>query len=333
MKEKVTIIAEAGVNHNGSLKVAKKMVDIAIECKVDYIKFQTFKPEELVSKFAVKAEYQQKNMGSNESQLQMLQKLILSPDAFVELEQYCNKRQIKFLSTPFDIPSIEFLSNFNMDFWKIPSGEITNYPYLVKIAQTKKPVIMSTGMSHMNEIREALKVLRENGCSDVKLLHCNTEYPTPYEDVNLLAMEVMREEFKVVVGYSDHTLGIEIPIAAVALGATIIEKHFTLDKDSDGPDHKASLQPQELAEMVKAIRNTENSIGERKKEVSESERKNINIVRKSIVAKKKIAKGEILTEDNITTKRPADGINPMRWNQVMGTIANSDYSEDEIISL
>lgn len=256
------IIAEAGVNHNGSVKLAKQMIEEAAKAGADYIKFQTFKPEKLVSKYAQKADYQKKTTGSQESQLQMLEKLALSYDDFVELKKYCEQIGIGFLSTPFDEDSIRFLDRLDMDFWKIPSGEITNYPYLVQIAQTGRDIVLSTGMCEMDEIADAMKVLEENGAGNISLLHCNTEYPTPYEDVNLLAMKQMRTAFKKQVGYSDHTVGIEVPIAAVALGAEIIEKHFTLDKNMEGPDHKASLEPLELTQMICSIRHIEKSLGD-----------------------------------------------------------------------
>ena len=328
---KITIIAEAGVNHNGSLKLAKQMVEEAAKAGADYIKFQTFTPEKLVSKYAQKADYQKKTTGNNESQLQMLEKLALSYDDFVELKKYCEQIGIGFLSTPFDEDSIRFLDSLDMDFWKIPSGEITNYPYLVQIAQTGRDIVLSTGMCEMDEIADAMKVLKENGAGNISLLHCNTEYPTPYEDVNLLAMKQMRTAFKKQVGYSDHTVGIEVPIAAVALGAEIIEKHFTLDKNMEGPDHKASLEPQELAQMVSAIRHIEKSLGDGNKKRTASEQHNIAAARKSIVAKCAISKGDIFTEANLTVKRPGSGISPMKWKELIGTKAQRDYVEDEII--
>ena len=325
------IIAEAGVNHNGSLKLAKQMIDEAAKAGADYIKFQTFKPEKLVSKYAQKADYQKKTTGNNESQLQMLEKLALSYDDFVELKRYCEQSGIGFLSTPFDEDSIRFLDSLDMDFWKIPSGEITNYPYLVQIAQTGRDIVLSTGMCEMDEIADAMKVLEESGAGNISLLHCNTEYPTPYEDVNLLAMKQMRTAFKKQVGYSDHTVGIEVPIAAVALGAEIIEKHFTLDKNMDGPDHKASLEPLELSQMICSIRHIEKSLGDGNKKRTASEQHNIAAARKSIVAKCAISKGDIFTEANLTVKRPGNGISPMRWKELIGTRAERDYLEDELI--
>lgn len=326
-----TIIAEAGVNHNGSLKLAKQMIEEAARAGADYIKFQTFKPEKLVSKYAQKADYQKKTTGNNESQLQMLEKLALSYDDFVELKRYCEQSGIGFLSTPFDEDSIRFLDRLDMDFWKIPSGEITNYPYLVQIAQTGRDIVLSTGMCEMDEIADAMKVLEESGAGNISLLHCNTEYPTPYEDVNLLAMKQMRTAFKKQVGYSDHTVGIEVPIAAVALGAEIIEKHFTLDKNMEGPDHKASLEPLELSQMICSIRHIEKSLGDGNKKRTASEQHNIAAARKSIVAKCAISKGDIFTEANLTVKRPGNGISPMRWKELIGTRAERDYLEDELI--
>ena len=325
------IIAEAGVNHNGSIELAKQMIEEAARAGADYIKFQTFKPEKLVSKYAQKADYQKKTTGSQESQLQMLEKLALSYDDFVELKKYCEQIGIGFLSTPFDEDSIRFLDRLDMDFWKIPSGEITNYPYLVQIAQTGRDIVLSTGMCEMDEIADAMKVLEENGAGNISLLHCNTEYPTPYEDVNLLAMNQMREVFNKQVGYSDHTVGIEVPIAAVALGAEIIEKHFTLDKNMEGPDHKASLEPLELSQMICSIRHIEKSLGDGNKKRTVSEQHNIAAARKSIVAKCAISKGDIFTEANLTVKRPGNGISPMRWKELIGTRAERDYLEDELI--
>ena len=329
---KVLIIAEAGVNHNGDINLARQLVDKAKEAGADIIKFQTFKLDSIVSKFAEMADYQKDNIGIVESQKEMLKKITLPYEAFLELYKYCNKKEIQFLSTPFDIGSIHFLNDM-VPFWKIPSGEVTNYPYLVEIAKTGKPVIMSTGMCELQEIDEAIKVLKTNGTSDITLLHCNTQYPTPYKDVNLRAMETLRNRYKVKVGYSDHTKGIVVPIAAVALGAEVIEKHFTLDKNLPGPDHKASLEPNELAAMVSSIRNIEEALGSPNKTVSDSERENIAIARKSIVAAKNIKKGEVLTVDNLTTKRPGTGLSPMRWNDVLGSKAIRDFVEDEVIEI
>ena len=329
---KTLIIAEAGVNHNGSLEIAKKLVDAAKECGADVVKFQTAKLDSLVSKCAKMAEYQKKNTGVEESQKEMLSKLLLEYDAFVELFQYCNEKGIEFLSTPFDIDSIYFLSPM-VNFWKVPSGEITNYPYLVEIARTGKPVVLSTGMSTIEEIEDAYKVLVENNAGGITLLHCTTEYPAPIEEVNLRAMETLKEKFKCEVGYSDHTAGIDVSVAAVAMGAKVIEKHFTLDCSMEGPDHKASLEPGDLQRMISAIRQVEVAMGDGTKVPSKTEINNKSVARKSIVAKKNIRHGELFTEENLTTKRPGNGISPMRWKEVLGTFANKDYREDELIEL
>jgi len=332
-KDKTFIIAEAGVNHNGSLEIAKKMVEVAKECGADAIKFQTFKAENVISKIAPKAEYQKQTTSSDESQLEMVKKLELSFEHFKELKDHCDKIGITFISTPFDFESIYFLRDLGMEIFKIPSGEITNLPYLEKIGRLNKKVILSTGMADLGEIEDALDILIQSGTprESVTILHCNTEYPTPYEDVNVLAIKTIKEAFKVKVGYSDHTPGIEIPIAAVALGATVIEKHFTLDRSMPGPDHKASLEPHELKAMIIAIRNVEKALGNGIKRPSPSELKNKPIARKSIVAKKDIKKGEVFTQENITVKRPGTGISPMRWYEVLGTQAQRDYKEDELI--
>ena len=328
----VYIIAEAGVNHNGSFKLACQLVDAAQAAGADCIKFQTFKTKNLVSNTAQKAEYQRATTGDS-SQMDMLKKLELSYEEFIALKEYCDKVGITFLSTPFDFDSIDFLNSLDMPFWKIPSGEVTNLPYLIALAKTGKPVVMSTGMCEMCEIEEAIRALRQYGTKVIKLLHCNTEYPTPFEDVNLKAMQTMRDAFGLEVGYSDHTKGIEIPVAAVALGATIVEKHFTLDRSMDGPDHKASLEPDELGNMVSSIRHIEIAMGNGDKTPSLSEKKNISVARKSVVAKKCISKGEVLTEDNITVKRPGTGICPMKWFDVLGTEAIRDFAEDELIEI
>ena len=328
----VYIIAEAGVNHNGDINLAYQLVDAAKAAGVDCIKFQTFKSENLVSHTAQKAEYQKAATGDS-SQQDMLKQLELSFGEFVSLKEYCDRKGICFLSTPFDFESIEFLNSIDMPFWKIPSGEVTNYPYLVALAKSGKPVVMSTGMCEMQEIEDAITVLRENGTSEIKLLHCNTEYPTPYEDVNLRAMKTLRDAFGVEVGYSDHTKGIEVPIAAVAMGAAVIEKHFTLDRNMEGPDHKASLEPQELKQMVDSIRHIEAALGSGDKKPSPSEKKNMAVARKSIVAAARIKAGDILTEENITVKRPGNGICPMRWKEVLGTRAIRDFEEDELIEI
>lgn len=334
----VTIIAEAGVNHNGSIELARQLVDKAVEAGVDIIKFQTFKSEKLVSRSARQAEYQKKNIGkkSDDSQLSMLKKLELSEQDHKELMTYCKQKGIKFFSTAFDFDSIEYLHSLNLGLWKIPSGEVTNYPFLKRIASYNEKTILSTGMCDLQDVRAAVDALYKNGLSkeNLTLLHCNTEYPTPFEDVNLKAMDALRKEFGVEVGYSDHTKGIEVPIAAVALGASVIEKHFTLDRNMEGPDHKASLEPDELKAMVNAIRNIEKAVcGDGTKHVSESERKNITIARKSIIAARDIKKGELLTEENLTVKRPGTGISPMRWEEVIGTKAIRNFAEDELIEL
>lgn len=328
----VYIIAEAGVNHNGSFELACKLVDAAKAAGVDCIKFQTFKSKNLVSHNAQKAEYQKGTTGDG-SQVDMLKKLELSYDEFLKLKDYSDKVGITFLSTPFDFDSIEFLNSIDMPFWKIPSGEIANLPYLLALAKTGKPVVMSTGMCELEEIEAAIRVLHENGTKEIKLLHCNTEYPTPFEDVNLKAMLTMRDAFGLEVGYSDHTKGIEVPVAAVALGATVIEKHFTLDRNMEGPDHKASLEPGELAAMVSSIRHIEKALGTGDKTPSPSEKKNITVARKSIVAKKNIKAGDELTVENVTVKRPGTGISPMKWFEVLGTKAIRDFAEDELIEI
>ncbi len=329
------IIAEAGVNHNGSYERAERMVDVAKECGVDYIKFQTFKSDKIANKFATQADYQKKNLKQESSQVEMLRKLELSDNDFSSLKDYCDEAGIRFMSTPFDLESIDFLSGLEMDYMKVPSGEITNLPYLRKIASTGIPVIMSTGMCRLGEIEDALDILYNGGMSteDITLLHCNTEYPTPMVDVNLRAMDTLRSAFGTKVGYSDHTKGIEVPIAAVAMGATVIEKHFTLDKTLPGPDHVASLDPAELKAMVDAIRNIELAVGTPGKRVSSSEEKNIAIARKSIVAAKDIKSGEIFTEENLTVKRPGNGVSPMRWDSVIGLRSPRDFMADELIEL
>lgn len=331
--EHICIIAEAGVNHNGNLELAKKMVKEAKTAGADYIKFQTFVPKSLVSQYAEKAKYQQESTGAAETQLQMLQKLNLSHENFAEIKKCCLEENIGFISSPFDLESIDFLENLDMDFWKIPSGEITNLPYLEAIGKTGKKVVLSTGMCEMIEIQEAIKVLEVNGSSEIVLLHCNTQYPTPYRDVNLKAMSTISNATGKKVGYSDHTPGIEVSIAAAAMGAIMIEKHFTLNRNMNGPDHKASLEPHELCEMISAIRHIEKALGNGNKEPSQSEIDNKNIVRKSIVAKCNIKKGELLSENNLTTKRPGNGISPMLWYSVIGTKAIKNFVEDELITI
>lgn len=336
MSNHTLIIAEAGVNHNGSLDIAKQLIDAAVDAGVDIIKFQTFKADKLVSKDAKKAEYQKKNIGDgDDSQYQMLKKLELSDADHQELVAYCHQKGIRFWSTAFDLESIDFLHSLGLGLWKIPSGEITNYPFIKKIALLHEPVIMSTGMCDEEDIRNAMEVLLKNGLTkeQITILHCNTQYPTPMKDVNLKAMLTIKQDFGTVVGYSDHTQGIEVPIAAVALGAQVIEKHFTLDRNMVGPDHKASLEPQELKAMVKAIRNIEQALGTGIKQVSDSERANIAVARKSIVASTFIKKGETLSDDNLAVQRPGTGITPMRWEEIVGTKAIKDYQPDEQIQL
>jgi N,N'-diacetyllegionaminate synthase len=332
--ERVLIIAEAGVNHNGDLELAKKLIDAAADAGVDYVKFQTFNSKKLVSKSAEKADYQKENTNDAiESQLKMLQRLELSKENHLVLIEYCKTKNIRFLSTAFDLDSIDFLHQLNIDLWKVPSGEITNLPYLRKLGSLGKPVIISTGMAEMQEIDDAIKVIISAGTDsdNITVLHCNTEYPTPMHDVNLTAMNTIKNVFNVPVGYSDHTLGIEIPIAAVALGAKVIEKHFTLDKTMEGPDHKASLEPFELKAMVHAIRNIELAMGNGIKVPSPSEAKNKPIARKSIVANTDIFKGEVFNESNLTIKRPGTGISPMKWDEVIGSKATKDYKTDDLI--
>lgn len=330
------IIAEAGVNHNGSIVMAKQLIDKAVEAGADYIKFQTFKSDNLVTKTAGQAEYQKKNIGnSDDSQYNMLKKLELSEEQHYELIDYCTEKGIKFFSTAFDMDSIDFLASLNFGLWKIPSGELTNYPYIKKIASFGEPVILSTGMSSSEEIGDTLSLLVSCGLSkeQITILHCNTEYPTPMCDVNLLAMNAIKKQFGTATGYSDHTLGIEVPIAAVALGAKVIEKHFTLDRTLPGPDHKASLEPDELKAMISAIRNIEQALGVETKQVSRSEIKNRSVARKSIVAARHIKAGEIFSEDNLTVKRPGTGISPMKWKSVIGLSAGRDFDIDELIEL
>ena len=329
----VFIIAEAGVNHNGSIELAYKLIDVASASGADAIKFQTFKAENLVSKNAQKAEYQKQVTNQSESQLNMLKKLELDTNAHKKLIEYCKKKDIVFLSTPFDHKSIDLLNKLELQIFKIPSGEITNLTYLRHIGSLEKEVILSTGMSTLKEIEEALVILTSAGTSkeNITILHANTMYPTPMEDVNLRAMQTIQDKFGVAVGYSDHTLGIEVDIAAVAMGATIIEKHFTLDKSMDGPDHKSSISPEELKAMVSSIRNIEKALGSSIKKPSKSEKPNITMARKSIVASKSIKKGELFTEKNITIKRPGTGISPMKWDSILGKVAERDYQIDDLL--
>lgn len=330
---KVFIIAEAGVNHNGSIDLAKKLIDVAADSGADAIKFQTFKAENLVTSYAKKANYQKNLTSKKESQFEMLKKLELNKEKHLELINYSKVKNIKFLSSPFDIDSIDLLEDLGLEIFKIPSGEITNLPYLKYLGKLNKKIILSTGMSNLKEISNALNILISSGTKkkNITVMHANTEYPTPMKDVNLKAMISMGKELNVNFGYSDHTLGIEVDIAAVAMGASCIEKHFTLDCNMEGPDHKASLEPRELKAMVSAIRNIELALGKNIKEPSVSELKNIQLVRKSIVAKTKIKKNDILSEKNIMVKRPGNGISPMKWNDLLGTKAIKDYDEDELI--
>lgn len=333
MKERVMIIAEAGVNHNGSLELAKQLAREAKEAGADYVKFQTYRTENIVTHNAKKAEYQLKNTKQNDSQFSMLKKLELSYEDFKELKIYCDNIGIKFLSTAFDFESIDFLNEIGIDFWKIPSGEITNRPYLEKVSKMNMPIVLSTGMSNLEEIRQAISVLTNGGCKEISILHCTTQYPTPIAECNLNVIDTLKEEFNLKVGYSDHTEGIFASVIAVAKGARIIEKHFTLDRNLEGPDHKASLEPHELKEMVDKIRDVEIMLGCFEKKLTESEKKNISVARKSIVAKCDIEKGEIFSEKNICIKRPGIGINPMQWYDVIGNKAKRRFVRDEMIEL
>ena len=335
MNDKVIIIAEAGVNHNGNLELAQKMVRAAKKAGADYVKFQTAVPELVISEFAPKAEYQKETTGAEESQLDMCRAIHLPLSDYAGLKALCDSEGIGFMSTPFDLVSIDCLAALDMDFWKIPSGEITNLPYLRKIGALGTRVIMSTGMSTIDEVEAAVEVLVAAGTprSNIWLLHCTTQYPAPYESVNLRAMDALASLGCAGVGYSDHTVGIEVAVAAVARGARIVEKHFTLDRNLPGPDHKASLEPQELAALVKAIRHTEAALGSGVKEVAEAEAANITVARKSIVAARDIAAGEIFTEENITVKRPGNGISPMLWDTVIGRPAPRAFAYDELIEI
>lgn len=332
-RDRVFIIAEAGVNHNGSIELAKKLIDAAVEAEVDAVKFQTFISQNVISKYAEKADYQKSTTGNEESQLEMVKKLELSFDNFIELKQYCEKKGIMFLSTPFDMTSMEFLETLKMGLWKVPSGEITNLPYLQKIGSYNEEVIFSTGMSSLGDIENALKILVDSGTlkENITILHCNTEYPTPMHDVNLKAMQTIKSAFGVNIGYSDHTLGIEVSLAAVALGATVIEKHFTLDKSMVGPDHLASLEPNELTELVKGIRNIEKALGSPTKLPSASEIKNIKIARKSIHLVKDIKAGHTFTINDLTVKRPGNGISPLFIQEIVGCVAKTDLLEDSLL--
>ena len=327
------VIAEAGVNHNGDLKLAMQLIDAAFESGADVIKFQTFSACQVATAYADQAAYQQRNLDTTQNQLSMLQRLELQADDHYKLIDYCHNRNIDFLSTAFDFSSIELLSRLNLKYWKVPSGEITNLPYLRLIGSQGKPVILSTGMSNLGEIESALSVLESAGTprSNITVLHCTTEYPAPLNDVNLRAMQTIAQSFGVQVGYSDHTDGIFIPISAVAMGATVIEKHLTLDRNLPGPDHKASLEPDQFRSMVQGIRNIELALGDGIKRPSRSELSNRLVVRKSIVSSRPIRAGDLLTEDNITVKRPGTGISPMFWDEWIGRVASRDFSVDELI--
>jgi N,N'-diacetyllegionaminate synthase len=331
----VIIIAEAGVNHNGSLELAMQLVDVASEAGADYVKFQTYKAEKITSRYAAKADYQKAGSEEGESQLNMLRKLELSHEAHIKLKAYCEQKNICFLSSPFDLDSIYFLKELGIKTGKIPSGEITNLPYLRAMANSFEDLILSSGMAEMQELEDAVNILLKAGASKdrITILHCNTEYPTPFGDVNLRAMLSIQQYFAVKIGYSDHTIGIEVSVAAVALGASIIEKHFTLNKDMEGPDHKASLDPMELKQMVAAIRNIESALGSSVKTVSASEMKNKAVARKSIVAAIDIQQGELFTDNNLTIKRPGNGINPMQWDIIVGQAAKRNFSADELIEI
>lgn len=333
MKDRILIIAEAGVNHNGDIETAKKLVDAAAAAGADIIKFQTFRAERLVRRDEKKAAYQLETTDAGESQYEMLKKLELTEEMHHILMEYCSEKNIEFLSTPFDIESMRFLDRLGISVLKLPSGEITNYPYLREAGRIGKRIILSTGMSVLEEVSQAIAVLREHGAQDITVLHCNTQYPTPMGDVNLNAMITMRDQLGVDVGYSDHTVGIEVPIAAAALGARVIEKHFTLDRNMEGPDHKASIEPQELKAMADAIRNIEAALGDGQKIVSASEAANREVVRKSITAAAVVREGELFTEKNLTTKRPGTGLSPMLWESVLGQRAKRDFLPDEQIEL
>lgn len=332
---KTLVIAEAGVNHNGDLQIAHQLIDAAVDAGADMIKFQTFRADQLVTTTAKKADYQDQTTDASESQHEMIRKLELSIDVHKELLSYCNKRGIIFFSTAFDLSSLDLLNDIGLELFKIPSGEITNLPYLRCVGGFGKPILLSTGMSNLGEIEAAVEILVKAGTprKDITILHCNTEYPTPMSDVNLKAMVNMGIALNMDIGYSDHTLGIEVPVAAVALGAKVIEKHFTLDRNLPGPDHKASLEPTELQAMVQAIRNIKVALGDGIKRVTASELKNKDIIRKSLVASEHIKMGDVFTENNITTKRPGLGLSPMRWDEIIGRKASRDFSIDELIEI
>lgn len=326
---RVLVIAEAGENHNGNMELAYKLIDVAKEAGADIVKFQT--SVNSISRYAQKAEYQKKNTNASESQLDMVKKLRLGFDNYKKLKIYSDKIGIEFLSTPFDVESVRFLASIDVNYWKIPSGDILNIPLIEEVCKYPKPVLLSTGMSVFNELKVPVGILRNHGIEDITMLQCTTEYPAPYESANLRAMKAMGDEFGAFYGVSDHTPGIEVPIAAVAMGAAVVEKHFTLDKNMEGPDHKASLDPDELKVLVRGIRNIEKALGDGVKAVQECERKNIAVARKSIVANRDIKKGEIFTTDNITTKRPGTGISSAKWHELLGKAAWRDFEDDELI--
>ncbi len=333
MSKRTFIIAEAGVNHNGSIDIAKQLVDAAAKAGADAVKFQTFNADKLVCGKAVKADYQITNTGNGESQRDMLRKLQLSEEDFIELKKYCDESGIMFLSTPFDIDSLKFLISIGITMVKVPSGEITNFPLLREIGKSGLKVILSTGMCELDEVARAVDILRKYGTKEIIVLQCNTEYPTPFRDANIRAMLTLGETTGCEYGYSDHTIGNDVAIAAVALGASLIEKHFTLDKNMEGPDHIASIEPEELKSLVNSVRHIEEALGSGIKTVSDSERRNIEVARKSIVAKCHISRGDFFTEDNLTTKRPGNGVSPMLWDDIIGTVAAKDFEEDELIEV
>jgi len=335
MINRTLIIAEAGVNHNGDMELAKQLIDVAAEAGADFVKFQTFKADRLATRTAKKADYQNESTDIKESQYEMLERLELTLDMHKELIAHCAMRNIRFFSTGFDVESLDMLASLGLDSFKVPSGEITNLPYLRHVGLISKSVILSTGMANMGEIEAAIEVLEQAGVvrTNITVLHCTTEYPTPMREVNLRAMQSIQKAFGVAVGYSDHTVGIEVAIAAVAMGASVIEKHFTIDRNLAGPDHKASLEPNELKSMVTSIRNIEFALGDGVKRITPSEAKNKPIARKSLVAKCAISRGDVFTAENLTVKRPGSGVSPMRWDEVIGRIASSDYSADDLIEL
>lgn len=335
MINRTLIIAEAGVNHNGDMALAKQLIDVAAEAGADLVKFQTFKADRLATRTAKKADYQNESTDIKESQYEMLERLELTLDMHKELIAHCAMRNIRFFSTGFDVESLDMLASLGLDSFKVPSGEITNLPYLRHVGLLSKSVILSTGMANMGEIEAAIEVLEQAGVvrTNITVLHCTTEYPTPMREVNLRAMQSIQKAFGVAVGYSDHTVGIEVAIAAVAMGASVIEKHFTIDRNLAGPDHKASLEPNELKSMVTSIRNIEFALGDGVKRITPSEAKNKPIARKSLVAKCAISRGDVFTAENLAVKRPGSGVSPMRWDEVIGRIASSDYSADDLIEL